>query len=270
MNDQLPMFGQRTCEDSGSAISLPVLESGVTPCDLPDGQMTGKCGPEAAPAPVSAQPAKAKGLEMLVTSGRIGFGSSASVALQSCLVSKLKQRLDMAGSTLFKLTWSQPLTPLGRRYLRQRALGHRTSGQGCTSLPTPVVNDELGSQYAYGPKNPDGTRAKFLKLPGAAQLASLPTPNAVEVGLSPEDKLRGNTEADNHYYPHDLSNAVQLVDSGQTATGGTAETASGGQLNPEYSRWLMGLPPVFCDCAVTATASSRRSRPNSSKQQEKQ
>jgi len=35
---------------------------------------------------------------------------------------------------------------------------------------TPMVNDELGSEYCYGKKREDGTRDKFLKLPGAAKL----------------------------------------------------------------------------------------------------
>ena len=38
--------------------------------------------------------------------------------------------------------------------------------------PTPLANDALGSGYCYGPKKPDGTRAEFLKLPGAALVAS--------------------------------------------------------------------------------------------------
>jgi len=38
--------------------------------------------------------------------------------------------------------------------------------------PTPLTNDALGSAYCYGPKKPDGSRAEFLKLPGAALVAS--------------------------------------------------------------------------------------------------
>ena len=36
-----------------------------------------------------------------------------------------------------------------------------------------MVNDELGSGYCYGPKKPDGTRAIFQKLPGAAAILGL-------------------------------------------------------------------------------------------------
>ena len=75
----------------------------------------------------------------LVTSGLIGHDSSASASLQRSLESRLMTRLDTAGSTLFKLTWKGRTTPLGRRYLERAASVRRTSGNGCTSWPTPKV-----------------------------------------------------------------------------------------------------------------------------------
>lgn len=292
-------------------------------------------------------------------------------------------QLDTAGSTLFRLTWKARRTPLGKRYLERAVSVLRTSGSGCTSVPTP-----------HGPREHDSKVSESTYL-GRAVLAAVPTPQTHDV------TTRGNTAADGHYFPHDLSNAVmlsavpspctpnggrscsidlmdatgrmvdgrkhtaslehavkfasvptpmagsptteshnaagnndysrrivelatlatpaerdyrtanlksyeergggrkgeqlqnqvkhlasvatprsedsqcagahrgspdtlhsqaQLADSGETATGGTEKTASTGQLNAGYSRWLMGLPPVFCDCAVTAMASLRKPR----------
>lgn len=38
---------------------------------------------------------------------------------------------------------------------------------------------------------------------------------------------------------------------------------SGGyRMSPIFSKWLMGFPPVWCDCGVTATPSSLKSPPN--------
>jgi hypothetical protein len=397
----------------------------------------------------------------LATSGRIGIDSSASADLQSSLENKLMERLDTAGSTLFKLTWKRKSTPLGRRYLERAASAHRTGDSGFTSLPTPSVHnyeqqdqdalnarrqrckEETGNGNGFGmtlgntahlaavptprsnsstetPEAADIRGARPNKngdnLDGIVTLAAVPTPNAMEGGQTSrggkryDEKLMGGiaklaacptpmagTPAQNGYneagnsdysrkiveletcatprsedsecagahrgtadglhsqanlsavatpaardyrseiatdefnkrrwnhkrgkalsaqvtlqtvatpntrYHHGESAAssmrrvesgkqvdltheaqlfvpgealdgstrkrvdqlprqAQLADSGQAATGGTVETASTGQLNPDYSRWLQGFPAVWGSCADTGTLSASRPRKRS-------
>ena len=59
-----------------------------------------------------------------------------------------------------------------------------------------------------------------------------------------------------------LSN--QVVHHGPISNGSPAQTAKRGQLNPAFSRWLMGYPAAWDDCAPTVTRSSRRSPRSSS------
>ena len=100
---------------------------------------------------------------------------------------------------------------------RQTCLTNQATGRYAGG-PTPLVNDELGSKYCYGPMKADGSRPEYLKLPGAVDLT------------------------------------------GPTPSGSPAEMEKPGQLNPAFSRWLMGLPAEWDACAPTAMPSSRKSR----------
>ena len=272
------MLTQVSLSDTCSATSSPVLVAGATPCALPDGPTTDLFGRAVAHASPSAPQAPKKAPLMIDTSGLSGSISSASAALESSLVSKLKQRLTTDGSILFNLIWKVKATPAGRQVYRLRASARRISdndygswpttltadGRGSAGVgkrelpnvakwvgwPTPIVGDTTG-----GPRPPDDKRGPAPGLQAAAHLTSWPTTSTRDY----KGGYRGGRMRNNKISTDTLDVAAQLT-SGQTAIGSPAATENHGQLNPAHSRWLMGLPPAWDACAPTATPSSRKSR----------
>ena len=307
------MFAPTTLPDSHNATSSPASACGATPCARGGGRIAALYGLAPAPASHSAWQAWVVGLTTSGTFGPSGSTSSSSADLRSSLVSRLKQRLNTAGSTLFNLTWKESATPSQRPVSLLRASVRRISDSGCGSWPTPIANGALGSTHCYGPKKPDGSRAEYLKLPRQANLAGWTTPTTrdwKDLGADIKPRADGSMRFDQLLRQANLAGwntpaasdgmggkrphpdttmtgqhpsgrkvnmglasqahigfintePARLTATGEMLTGSCAGMDRGGQLNPAHSRWLMGLPPAWDDCAPTEMPSSRKSRPKS-------
>jgi hypothetical protein len=153
---------------------------------------------------------------------------------------------------------------------------------GSHEAPWPSSMAGTPAQKGYNEAGNNDSSRRTVEL-----VAGWPTPQ------SHDDRERGNTMADHHSFPHDLPNmttwispqvkdwrsgqgerylegkhAVSLnyqatLTHGERQSGSPAGTENRGQLNPAFSRWLMGYPAEWDACADTATQSSRKPRQRS-------
>src|SRR5262245_36023918 len=137
MSEALKKSSQTTSEGIPNATSLQGLGYGPTPLETLGGQMILPCGQAPAPARVSVQAGNGEASQISVTYGLHGSGSLESAALTQSLASRLAAKTASLGSTLFRLTWKERVTPSGRRIYRLAASALRTSGSDYISWPTP-------------------------------------------------------------------------------------------------------------------------------------
>jgi len=239
------MYGPTRSGSMTSAISSTESSDGPWPSSRLDGG-TGPCGQAPAPASPSARQGGRRGSRMKGTSGQLSSASSRSAALRSLLESRLRQRLEGAGSTLYSETWRRKATPAGRPYLAHTASAAPTSGSGYTGgatgisgYPTPQARDYKGPQgRAYETKR--ATSSTTSRVVGKKKKQALDLPAVALMVEGVGQRFPGARV------------------SGKAGNGFCSVTARGVQLNPALSRWLMGFPREWDDCVAMVTLSASR------------
>ena len=131
--------------------------------------------------------------------------------------------------------------------------------------PTPRAADgEKNVRTAEGSLSEIARKGSPQDLCMAAAIAGWPTPNTMDtvdrVAMRPSRAATGRTTGylTEALVDYATPGPARFTATGELLTGSPAGMESGGQLSPAHSRWLMGYPAVWDECAIRISKPSRK------------
>lgn len=222
-----PTSPPMTCAGTTNVTSLQGSPVGLSPSSWPDGTTLDLFGQEVAPASRSPRLGRRSDSQ---TSGICGLFSeplSPSADLQSSLENRLRERLATNGCPAFALTWRAIPMLSGPPICALLASENGTAASDCIGLPSPITKYDGRSMAAWRIAKARAKNRHSLGLYGKGTGA----PGMVDL----QRRLRLLLGCDN------------------------------GKVTTAFVASMMGYPETWLSTAPSATPSSRRLRPRSSK-----